>query len=154
MKIKMDQITGAVFILLGIIVAVLVSRFSVPMTAKYPGPKLLPSIAAFGFIVCGGGIFVESCVNKKEQKTVMLPAGWIKMGICFAVLCLYVLLMKYFGFLIVTPVVLVTLVSLFSKGYLCSWKGRILFSAVVTAVIYVIYVYAFGLGLPAGMIFE
>ncbi len=154
MKIKMDQIIGTVLVLCGIIVAVLISRFSVPMTQKYPGPKLLPAIAAFGFIVCGGGIFIESSITKKETKTVMLPAGWLKIGVCLGILCLYVLLMKYFGFLIMTPVILYVLSTLFAKGYTCSWYGRLIYAVAVTGIVYVVYVYAFGLGLPAGMIFE
>ena len=67
MKLKRDQITGAVLVLLGIIVAVLVSQFKVPFAASYPGPKALPMIAVAGFIVCGAGIFVESTKSQKEE---------------------------------------------------------------------------------------
>ena len=77
MRIKRDQITGAVLILLG---AVVTTTFSTPITAAYPGPRMLPSIAAFGFAVCGLGILVESTLSKKEQKAYMAKAGWVRMG--------------------------------------------------------------------------
>ena len=80
MRIKRDQITGAVLILLGAVVFLMTTTFSTPITAAYPGPRMLPSIAAFGFAVCGLGILVESTLRKKEQKAYMAKAGWVRMG--------------------------------------------------------------------------
>ena len=80
MRIKRDQITGAVLILLGAVVFLMTTTFSPPITAAYPGPRMLPSIAAFGFAVCGLGILVESTLSKKEQKAYMAKAGWVRMG--------------------------------------------------------------------------
>ena len=67
-KIRRDHVTGLALIILGVVVAVLVMQFKKPMTAAYPGPKLFPLIAAFGFVACGLGIFIEGCLSKKEEK--------------------------------------------------------------------------------------
>jgi putative tricarboxylic transport membrane protein len=154
MKIKIDQIIGIFLVLCGIAVSLLISRFSVAMTPQYPGPKLLPAIAAFGFIVCGSGIFVQSTMSKKEEKAVLLSRGWLKIVLCFSILCLYILLMKFAGFLIATPILLYIISTLFAKGYVCSRHGRLIFSLAVTGIIYVVYIYAFGLGLPRGILFQ
>lgn len=80
MKIKRDQLTGAVLILLGIVVFMMTTSFSIPITGAYPGPRMLPTIAAFGFAVCGLGILVNGTMSKKEEKVYMVKAGWIRIG--------------------------------------------------------------------------
>ena len=130
MKIKRDQLTGAVLILLGIVVFMMTTSFSIPITGAYPGPRMLPTIAAFGFAVCGLGILVNGTMSKKEEKVYMVKAGWIRIGITLAVIAAYI-----------------------ARGSQTSLKGRIIFSVAVAVIIYVIYVFAFGLTLPGGMLF-
>ena len=148
MKIKRDQLTGAVLILLGIVVFMMTTSFSIPITGAYPGPRMLPTIAAFGFAVCGLGILV-----KKEEKVYMVKAGWIRIGITLAVIAAYIAAMTAVGYLIATPVILYILTTMFARGSQTSLKGRIIFSVAVAVIIYVIYVFAFGLTLPGGMLF-
>ena len=133
LRIKRDQLVGAILVVAGVFIFASLSRFSVPFTAAYPGPRMLPGIAAFGFVVCGAGIFVQGTLSKKEQKPFLIPAGWARMGICLAVLIVYVFLMKYLHFLIVTPVCTYVLTTLFARGYKSTLKGRILFSVVMTS---------------------
>lgn len=154
MKIKRDQITGAVLMVLGLAVIIMTTTFTMPITAAYPGPRMLPSIAALGFIVCGLGILAESTLSKKEEKSYMVKAGWIRMGITLAVIAVYIAAMTMAGYLITTPVMLYVLTTMFAKGSSSSVRGRIMFSISVAVIIYVIYVYAFGLTLPAGILFE
>lgn len=90
MKIKRDQLTGAVLILLGIVVFMMTTSFSIPITGAYPGPRMLPTIAAFGFAVCGLGILVNGTMSKKEEKVYMVKAGWIRIGITLAVIAAYI----------------------------------------------------------------
>lgn len=154
MKIKRDQITGAVLMVLGLAVFLMTTTFSMPITAAYPGPRMLPSIAAFGFAVCGLGILVESTLSRKEEKMYMVRAGWIRLGITLAVIAAYIGVMTVAGYLMATPVMLYVLTTMFAKGSSSTVKGKVLFSLSVALVIYVVYVYAFGLTLPAGMLFE
>lgn len=154
MKIKRDQITGAVLVILGVVIFFMTTTFSLPITAAYPGPRMLPSIAAFGFVICGLGIFVESVVSGKEEKTYMVKDGWIRMGLALLVIALYIGIMTAVGYLIATPVILYVLATLFARGTKSTVRGRVVFSVSVALIIYVIYVFAFGLTLPAGMLFE
>lgn len=153
MKIKRDQLTGAVLIILGIVVFIMTTSFSIPITGAYPGPRMLPTIAAFGFAVCGLGIFVNGTMSKKEEKVYMVKAGWIRIGITLAVIAAYIAAMTVAGYLIATPVILYILTTMFARGSQTSLKGRIIFSVAVAVIIYVIYVFAFGLTLPGGMLF-
>ena len=75
------------------------------------------------------------------------------MGITMIVLAAYVLAMTFVGYLIATPIATYVMTTLFAKGQKSTVKGRIIFSVLLTVIIYGIYVFAFGLGLPDGMLF-
>lgn len=156
MKIKKDQFTGALLIALGIAVAVLVSRFKTEMTAAYPGPKLFPFIAVFGFIVCGAGIFLNSVFSKNEEEIFLTKAGWLKVVSIVAALCLYIFLLKYVGYMICTPFMLFAFCTIIARDSdrKASLLGRIIFSVVFTVIIYVVYIHVFGMTLPMGILFD
>ncbi len=156
MKAKKDQITGAALVLVGLVSACLISQFETPFTAAYPGPKLLPGIAVFGLIVCGAGTFVNGCRQKEESKALMSKAGMIRIAVSFAVLCGYVLAMKYVGFVIASMVVLYVLTTYFSKASNLPTKpwARVLFSVAVSLIVYGMYVPLFGMTLPGGLLFD
>lgn len=153
MKLKRDQITGAALVLLGIVVAVMVNQFRVPFSASYPGPKALPMIAVAGFIVCGAGIFAESTMSRKEEPVFLVKEGWIRVLVSIALLAAYIFGMKYVGYLVMTPVICYALTTLYAKGSNTTLKGRLVYTVLLTAVIYIIYVFAFGLGVPTGELF-
>ena len=156
MKIKRDQLTGVLLILTGIFFAVLISQFKTPFTASYPGPALLPGIGVFGLIVCGAGIFVNGCRQKDADAVFLSKAGWLRVLITFVILCVYVLAMKYLGYLIVTPFLLYGLTTYFAKasGMNTRLWVRIVFSIVVAVAIWAMYVPLFGMTLPEGLLFE
>lgn len=156
MKIKRDQITGLVLVILGVIVFAMISQFETPFTPSYPGPSLLPGIGAFGLVVCGAGVFVTGCLQKGEDKEFMPKGGWLRMGASFAALCAYVLAMKYVGYLVATPFLLYGLTTYFAKasGMATKLWTRIVFSIVVSVAIWAMYVPLFGMTLPAGLLFE
>ncbi len=155
MKVKRDQVTGLALILVGIVFAVLISQFKTPFTPEYPGPKLLPGIAVFGLIVCGAGVFVKGCLQKEADTPVLTGKGLIRVLITFAVLCLYILGMKFLGFLIVTPFIVFGITTYFAKASSVETKlwVRIVFSLAVTFVIWGMYVVLFGMTLPEGLLF-
>ena len=156
MKIKRDQITGMVLVILGIILFVLIGQFKKPMSLEYPGPKLMPSIAAFGLVVCGAGVFISGCRQKIEEAIIITKSGLLRIVITFIALCLYILGMKYLGFLIVTPFLVYGLTTYFAKASCVETKLwiRIVFALAVTAIIWAMYVPLFGLELPVGELFE
>ena len=156
MKVKRDQISGLALVILGIVLFILIGQFSKPLTAEYPGPRLMPGIAAFGLVVCGLGIFVKGCTQKTEDKVVITKAGLLRILISLAALWLYILGMRFLGFLIATPFLVYGLTTYFAKATKVETKlwVRIVFALVVTGVIWAMYVPLFGMELPVGELFE
>lgn len=156
MNIKRDQVVGLALIAIGIVFAILISQFETPFTPEYPGPKAMPGLGVFGLIVCGAGVFVNGCRQKDGDKIFVDVAGWMRILVTFAILCVYVFLMKYLGFIVVTPPILFGLTTYFSKASNMETKlvNRIIFAVAVTAIIYVMYVPLFGMTLPSGLLFE
>lgn len=156
MKVKRDQITGLVLVILGAVVFIMASQFKKPLTAEYPGPKLMPFIAAFGLVVCGMGIFVKGCKQKEADKLPVNGKGMIRIVVTFAVLCLYIFGMRFLGFLIVTPFLVFGLTLYFAKASGVEVKIWVaaLFALAVTGIIWAMYVPLFGMELPVGELFE
>lgn len=148
--IKKDQLIGAGLVIVGIFFGIMINQFSMPLTASYPGPKAMPSLAVFGFIVCGLGIFIQSTLKQAKEKVFLGKDGWIRAGITFGFLVLYVLGLKYLGYMISTPILLYALATLFSKGKNIKILYKIVFSVVFTVLVYLVYVQAFQLSLPSG----
>ena len=147
-QVKRDQMVGIVTVILGIVIFAMIRDYPVPFTVEYPGPKAMPGLAAFGFVVCGLGIFLQSTLSKKAQKQFLVKEGWVRVGVVFLLLVVYVFLMKYLGFLIMTPIVCYALSTLFSKGWKSTIKGRVLFSVLFTLFVYFLYTKAFSLPMP------
>lgn len=155
MKIKRDQVTGLVLVAVGLFFLYLTLQFKKPFSPSYPGPRMMPFIAEFGLIVCGLGTFVNGCRQKGEDKVFLAPAGFVRFVISFLILCAYILAMKYLGFLISTPFALFSITYYFAKASKIPVKilTVVIFSVVVTAVIYGMYVPLFGMTLPSGLLF-
>lgn len=156
MKVKRDQITGLALVILGVVVFIMTSQFKKPLTAEYPGPKLMPTIAAFGLVVCGLGVFVKGCKQKEADKLPFGGKGLLRVIITFAALCLYIFGMQYLGFLIVTPFLVFGLTMYFAKasGVEVRIWAVALFALAVTGIIWAMYVPLFGMELPVGELFE
>jgi len=150
MKISRNQITGALLVVLGIVVIIMVSKFNIDMTAEYPGPKLFPLISAVGFIGLGIGIFFQKDDSKKIAISKQMV---IRIAILFALTILYIMGLKFFGFLLTSPIYVFVTALLFTKASEVN-KSKIwhliIFAVVVTAVVYLVYTKAFSLRLPRG----
>lgn len=152
MKVGRNRVTGILLAIVGIIVVVLVSQFKMDMALEYPGPKLFPLIAGVGLILLGIGISFEKDDDKKIQISKTFIIRSVIVVVCTS---LYVLALKYFGFLISSPVFVFITAALFSKASpenKSKWWHWLIFAIVITAFVYVVYVFAFSLRLPRGKI--
>lgn len=84
----------------------------------------------------------------------MKGEGYKRLILNVLILALYILAMKFVGYMISTPIVLYILASWYAKGYSSTVKGRLIFAIATTAVIYAAYNLAFGYSLPVGILFE
>jgi hypothetical protein len=153
MVVKRDQVTGGVLVIIGVVVVCLVSQFSVDIRPDYPGPKVFPLISAFGFIICGAGIFIKSFVQGGGEEVRLTKQGWVRIVFTLGILAIYVPALMTAGFLPATPVFLFIIVTVFAGDKKPKVSGRIIFSVVFTAVVYLAYAKIFGLSLPRGMLF-
>ena len=74
----------------------------------------------------------------------------------FAVLIVYVFLMKYLGYMLATPFALFAFTTIIEKGEKtkAGLVSKIIYSVAVTVFIYLMYVTAFGMTFPSGMLFD
>ena len=151
MKVNRDQFTGALIVLLGILVFISISGYRVPFTATYPGPKALPGLAGIGFVICGAGIFLNGCRKAaSDAKPFLSKEGWIRLAISLGMLILYVVGMNFLGFWIPTVLFCFACSTYYAVGYKTTLVQRLIFSVAVTVVMYLVYHTAFGYRLPAG----
>lgn len=153
MRLSRNQITGILLAIFGVIVLIMVSQFQTEMTASYPGPKLLPLIAAVGLIGLGLGIFFE---KDEKDKVKINPEILKRLGILFGLTILYLIGLKYLGFLLSSPIYVFLVTIMFTKATTENNKSKIwhlvIFSIVITLVVYFLYTQAFSLRLPRGKI--
>ena len=151
MKISRNQITGIILALAGLVITILTMQFRIDMTAEYPGPKLFPLIAGVGMLLLGIGIFFEK--EPDDKQVVITNTMLIRLIKVFALTILYVLGLKYFGFLLSSPIYVFVACLLFSKASLEN-KSKIwmfaVFAVAVSVFIYVVYTMGFSLRLPRG----
>lgn len=76
------------------------------------------------------------------------PAAWLKMGLIILTLIFYGILIRPFGFVIATTLEMIGLALLFNGPLVRS----ILYSALFTVVLYALFNYVLGLGLPKGLL--
>lgn len=148
---KRDRIVGLIIFVVGVIFAVMTALITTPMTKGDPGPKLFPYIGSFGLIICGVGIFLQNM--DKSAKPFLEKEGWIKIGELFALFILYIIGMKYIGFLISTPIVLYIITALFAEKKKVSVLKKCIFSIVITASVYLVFEKLLLVMLPAGILF-
>lgn len=116
------------------------------------GPKLFPTIACCGMMICCIGKFLVS--KDKEAKPFINKRGWLNIAIVIVIFALYILGMKTFSYLLTTPVMLFVLVKLFGRGRQSKWWTIAIFSVGTTAVIYILFQKIMAVMLPAGKLIK
>lgn len=145
-----NRICGLFLVLIGFIGWYMVSGFNARLIEGDPGPQLFPMISLIGMIVCGLIIFFQRVPDEEPYLT---KEGWKKTAALFGVFIVYVLLLKYFGYIISTLGVLFVITSMFSKGKNVSIVKRIIFTVIITLSVYVLFVRVLRVMLPTGVWF-
>ncbi len=150
-----ELLVSILILAVGIMFAVMANQFGIEIEPDYPGPKLFPFIACFGLIVCGTGMFFQSLKKIREQRgeRFFSVKSWVKLGITMVILVAYAILLHTLGYFLATPLASFALVTYFAHEEQIRLIQRILFSAVFTTVIYLVYSVLFGLRLPSGLLF-
>ena len=140
------------FILFGIAGIIMASNIQSIYTVATEdiGPKMFPIFACVGIILAAVGKLLTAPKGKIEP--FLSKEAWIRIGVMLGMFILYYLGMKYFGFLISTPIFLYAQSRYMSLRKVTVLKS-IIVSVVLTAVLYVIFNYLIQCILPVGEIF-
>lgn len=150
-KFSRDKLLAVVLFAIGLAYLVMTLSLKRFVTAsRDPGPKIFPLIACIGLMICSVVIFFQ---KKEEAEPFLNAKGWGKIIAALAIMTLYVVGLKYLGFLISTPPLLFGLVSLFQKGENIPIFKRLLFSVIASFVIYFVFVKMLKTILPRGIFY-
>jgi hypothetical protein len=120
------------------------------------GPEVFPYIASVGLLLCAVGLFFKK--DRKDGRNGGGPfldkQGWIRVLKLSALLVSFPIVFTYFGFIIAALLLLYVMISLFDLGKEETVFKKGLVSVVVTAILYVLFVYLVKINLPIGKFFE
>lgn len=151
MNAKQDYIVGGILIIMGLVSTMLSLQIVVKTGSTDPGSRLFPLGASLLLMLCGIGVFLTAA--KSEKKTFLNAEGWKRLGLSFAIMILYVLALKYIGFLISTPVFLFAVITLLASGQkVAIWK-KLIYAAVVTGLAWYVFHGTLSMSLPKGVLF-
>lgn len=146
-----NRTCGILLVIFGVIFAMVSFGFNSTIDSSDPGPKLFPLIGCGGMIICGIGIFFQKSAEK--WPVFLEKTGWKKLGLQIALLIAYVFCIKWIGFLISTPVILFIFTTLYDMEHKVSILKRVVYSLLVTAAIYLVFVKVLLVMLPSGNLF-
>ena len=154
MKMRRDMVTGIVGLLTCIFFFIMTQQVRQPANLLEPGPRLLPYVAIFLIGISSIALIVKGYKEREISEKPYFPKGGVlKVTKSFLMLVVYAIAMTYLGFIITTPFA--------TAAFIYDLKGNsevkpvptAIISVVVTAVLYAMFVFAFQIKLPAGVLF-
>lgn len=145
-----DRVTGLISLVLGVIVAVATIQLPVSLMAGDIGPKVFPGIASGILIVSGTGLLIT---GKKKSETYFTKNEFKRLMGIGAIVVAYVICMDLFGFIGPSMIMLYVLSTMFTKDKKSVWWQRIIFSVVVTLILYFSFSRLLSLKMPSGKLF-
>ncbi len=145
-----DRVTGLLALALGCVIAFFTAQLPDSTMAGDIGPRAFPYISAGVLILCGAGLLVN---GKRRSPAYYTKEQFKRLALIFGMVIAYVAAMQYLGYRIATFAGLFVLCTMFSQGKgVALWK-RAVYAAVVTGVLYVVFVSVFKIPLPGGKVF-
>lgn len=151
-KLYKDQVLGMFFLAVSVIFGFFTSRISDSILVGDPGPKIFPAAACILIGLCG--LALEIKPEKKEGKPFLSKGEWKRLFSLYGIYLLYWGLLWFAGYKIAIPVILFIVSFLFSRGTKTRICQIILYTVLVSAAIFVLYVIVMETRLPQGILFE
>lgn len=154
MKMRHDMVTGIVGLLTCIFFFIMTQQVRQPANLLEPGPRLLPYVAIFLIGISSIALIVKGYKEREIAEKPYFPKGGvIKVTKSFLILVIYAVAMTYLGFVITTPFATAAFIYDLKGNSEVKPVSTVIISVVVTAVLYAMFVFAFQIKLPAGVLF-
>lgn len=154
MKMRHDMVTGIVGLLTCIFFFIMTQQVRQPANLLEPGPRLLPYVAIFLIGISSIALIVKGYKEREIAEKPYFPKGGvIKVTKSFLMLVIYAVAMTYLGFVITTPFATAAFIYDLKGNSEVKPVATVIISVVVTAVLYAMFVFAFQIKLPAGVLF-
>ena len=154
MKMRHDMETGIVGLLTCIFFFIMTQQVRQPANLLEPGPRLLPYVAIFLIGISSIALIVKGYKEREIAEKPYFPKGGvIKVTKSFLMLVIYAVAMTYLGFVITTPFATAAFIYDLKGNSEVKPVSTVIISVVVTAVLYAMFVFAFQIKLPAGVLF-
>ena len=154
MKMRHDMVTGIVGLLTCIFFFIMTQQVRQPANLLEPGPRLLPYVAIFLIGISSIALIVKGYKEREIAEKPYFPKGGvIKVTKSFLMLVIFAVAMTYLGFVITTPFATAAFIYDLKGNSEVKPVSTVIISVVVTAVLYAMFVFAFQIKLPAGVLF-
>ena len=154
MQMRHDMVTGIVGLLTCIFFFIMTQQVRQPANLLEPGPRLLPYVAIFLIGISSIALIVKGYKEREIAEKPYFPKGGvIKVTKSFLMLVIYAVAMTYLGFVITTPFATAAFIYDLKGNSEVKPVSTVIISVVVTAVLYAMFVFAFQIKLPAGVLF-
>lgn len=154
MKMRHDMVTGIVGLLTCSFFFIMTQQVRQPANLLEPGPRLLPYVAIFLIGISSIALIVKGYKEREIAEKPYFPKGGvIKVTKSFLMLVIYAVAMTYLGFVITTPFATAAFIYDLKGNSEVKPVSTVIISVVVTAVLYAMFVFAFQIKLPAGVLF-
>ena len=154
MKMRHDMVTGIVGLVTCIFFFIMTQQVRQPANLLEPGPRLLPYVAIFLIGISSIALIVKGYKEREIAEKPYFPKGGvIKVTKSFLMLVIYAVAMTYLGFVITTPFATAAFIYDLKGNSEVKPVSTVIISVVVTAVLYAMFVFAFQIKLPAGVLF-
>lgn len=154
MKMRRDMVTGIVGLLTCIFFFIMTQQVRQPANLLEPGPRLLPYVAIFLIGISSIALIVKGYKEREIAEKPYFPKGGVlKVTRSFLMLVVYAIAMTYLGFIITTPFATAAFIYDLKGNSEVKPVSTAIISVVVTAALYAMFVFAFQIKLPAGVLF-
>ena len=154
MKMRHDMVTGIVGLLTCIFFFIMTQQVRQPANLLEPGPRLLPYVAIFLIGISSIALMVKGYKEREIAEKPYFPKGGvIKVTKSFLMLVIYAVAMTYLGFVITTPFATAAFIYDLKGNSEVKPVSTVIISVVAAAVQKTMFVFAFQIKLPAGVLF-
>ena len=154
MKMRRDMVTGIVGLLTCIFFFIMTQQVRQPANLLEPGPRLLPYVAIFLIGISSIALIVKGYKEREIAEKPYFPKGGVlKVTRSFLMLVVYAIAMTYLGFITTTPFATAAFIYDLKGNSEVKPVSTAIISVVVTAALYAMFVFAFQIKLPTGVLF-